>query len=164
VPVAVAEVSRTTSGEVAQPRVSGVATTIALPGRDLGVWTLRAPKAYDKPLINRQFFQDLSTSIATAQPDAVIGDFNASPWNHGYAVMTRMMKNAQKSAGFGPGSSFPGPGRSSGLLGAFARIDHVFVKPQIHVSNAFTGQAYQESDHHPVIADIRIAKIRKDQR
>ena len=68
------------------------------------------------------------------------------------------MNNAQQSAGFGPGSSFPGPARISGIAGAFSRIDHIFVKRGIAIANAFTGSAYHKSDHHPVIADVRVRR------
>lgn len=135
-----------------------LAANIMTPGRALAVWTLRAPKAYDKPLTNRQFFSDLKKNIAKSSPDAVIGDFNATPWNDGYVAMAKNMVNAQQSAGFGPGSSFPGPARMSGAAGALARIDHIFVKTGITIANAFTGTAYHKSDHHPVIADLRIGR------
>lgn len=135
-----------------------LAANIMPPGRALTVWTLRAPKAYDQPLVNRQFFSGLDKQIVTSSPDAVIGDFNSTPWNDGYASMASEMNNAQQSAGFGPGSSFPGPARISGIAGAFSRIDHIFVKPGIAIANAFTGSAYHKSDHHPVIADVRVGR------
>ncbi len=142
----------------AAPVQSILSAQIAIPGRTLTVWTLRAPKAYQKPLVNRQFFSALAKEIDVLEPDAVIGDFNASPWNHGYSTMDAKMVNAQKAGGFGAGSSFPGPARNSGLLGAFARIDHVFVRQERRIVNAFTGTAYKTSDHHPVVADLRLAK------
>lgn len=135
-----------------------LAANIMTPGRALTVWTLRAPKAYDQPLVNRQFFSGLDKQIATSSPDAVIGDINATPWNDGYASITKKMINAQQSAGFGPGNTFPGPARMSGIAGAFSRIDHIFVKPGIAIANAFTGSAYHKSDHHPVIADVRMGR------
>jgi endonuclease/exonuclease/phosphatase (EEP) superfamily protein YafD len=133
-----------------------LSTQINMPERSLSIWTLRAPKAYDRPLTNQQFYYELQRNIVRAKPDAVIGDFNSSPWNEGYGIMDKVMTNAQKSAGLGAGSSFPGPARRSGIAGAFARIDHIFVKQQLAIKNAFTGRAFYKSDHHPVIADIRI--------
>lgn len=131
-------------------------TVIALPQRPVSVWTLRAPKAFETPYVNRQFFTALRGEISRNAPDAVVGDFNATPWNEGYARISQIMTNAQKQAGLGPGSTFPGPVRRSGLLGAFARIDHVFVSPKLRIDNAATGQAPSGSDHHPVMADIVI--------
>ncbi|WP_438727203.1 endonuclease/exonuclease/phosphatase family protein [Parasphingorhabdus sp. DH2-15] len=129
---------------------------VSLPSRKLTVWTLHAPKVFSRPLVNRQFFRELQDEISEKQPDAVIGDFNATRWNDGYAIMAETMKNAHKSAGLGPGSTFPASGRRSGLLGAFARIDHIFVQPELVILNAYTGVAYKLSDHHPVIADIQL--------
>lgn len=127
---------------------------IALPQRPVSVWTLRAPKAFETPHINRQFFAALSGEISEDAPDAVVGDFNATPWNEGYARISQIMTNAQKQAGLGPGSTFPGPARRTGLFSAFARIDHVFVSPKLRIDNAATGEAPTGSDHHPVLADI----------
>lgn len=128
---------------------------ILMPEQALNIWTLHAPKTFGKPLLNRQFFKKLATEIKTASPDAVIGDFNSSPWNEGYLRTAKTMVDAHKSAGFGLGNSFPARGRKSGILGAFTRIDHIFVKRGVNIVNSFRGEAYIKSDHHPVIADIR---------
>ncbi|MEO1045720.1 MAG: endonuclease/exonuclease/phosphatase family protein [Pseudomonadota bacterium] len=137
--------------------INGVLKTrVMVDGRRFSVWTLRAPKAFETPTVNRLFYRDLAEAIANETPDAVIGDFNASRWNEGYAIMSDLMQNAQKSAGFGPGSTFPGPARRSGLFGAYVRIDHIFAARELRIANAFTGGAYIQSDHHPVIADFRL--------
>lgn len=124
-------------------------------GRSVVIWTLRAPKNFARPLINRQFYNDLGQAIVAAKPDIVMGDFNSSPWNEGYEIMAKVMTNAHKTAGFGPGNSFPAPGRRSGALGAIARIDHIFVSPESKAHNAFTAKASPGADHYPVIADVQ---------
>lgn len=132
---------------------------VTINGQALAIWTLRAPKDYKRPAVNRQFFRELSRNIDEKQPIAVIGDYNSTPWNDGYAIISQKMSNAHVKAGFGLGSTFPGPARNSGALGAFARIDHIFLKNNVRNTNAFTGDAPKGSDHHPVIADIQITNI-----
>lgn len=139
--------------------VTGVLTAnIVLPDRAISVWTLHAPKTYSQPLFNRQFFKNLASEITINAPDVVLGDFNASPWNEGYLRISKTMQDSHKVAGFGPGNTFPAAGRRSGIFGAFTRIDHIFMKKTINVVNSFRGKAYTNSDHHPVITDIRINK------
>lgn len=127
---------------------------IKLNGKSIILWTLHAPKAFSRPIENRVYFTDLVDMVRAERPDIVLGDFNATPWNFGYHIMSKSMTSAHGAAGFGPGNSFPAPGRRSGLLGAFSRIDHIFVDKRHIAANAFTGRASAGADHHPVIADI----------
>ena len=130
--------------------------TVDMDGRALNIWTLRAPKSFARPIENSRFYAGLERLIIAENPDAVTGDFNASVWNQGYAQVAKHMTNAQSAAGFGPGNSFPSDGRISGLLGAFARIDHIFAGPDKAVNRAFTANASEGADHHPVVADIKL--------
>ena len=131
---------------------------IAYKGRSLQIWNIHAPKAYSRPVENSVYFAELIDALRARQPDIIAGDFNASPWNQGYRLVSREMNEAHSEAGFGSGNSFPARGRRVGLLGAFTRIDHIFVTPRHKVVNAFTGKASQGADHHPVVADIVFAE------
>lgn len=123
-------------------------------GKPMTFWTVRAPKAFDQPVENSMFYRKVLNAISEEKPDVVLGDFNASPWNEGYDIMSAHMQDAHKTAGFGFGNTFPAPARRSGSLGALTRIDHIFVENSIVVRNAFTGTASSGADHHPVVADI----------
>jgi len=120
----------------------------------LTIWSLRAPKNYAKPIENTGFYVALERMVEAEQPDVVLGDFNATFWNDGYARLSKHMKNSHVEAGFGFGPSFPARGRRSGLFGAYARIDHIFLRQRIRPVAAFTGDASKGADHHPVVADI----------
>jgi len=131
-----------------------IGANIKLAGRTLELWNLYVQDSYARPIENTAVFVKLYDNIKIEKPDIVLGNLNASPWNKGYRLTNRLMTNAHKVAGFGPGNTFPARGRKFGLFGAFARIDHIFVDPRISVENAFVGNASTNIDHHPVIADI----------
>lgn len=139
-----------------EPLASVLKTEIIVQGQPITLWTLRAPKSYAQPVLNAGFYNSLGNAIRAERPDLVVGDFNATPWNAGYATISRTMRNAQETSGFGPGNSFPAGARRIGLLGSFVRIDHIFVSKGLVIRNAFTGKASAGADHHPVIADIEM--------
>ena len=130
---------------------------VETPKGSLIIWNIHAAKNFGRPAANRSFYVNLLDDLNTHNPDIILGDFNATPWNYGYRLINKKMTNAHQVAGFGPGATFPARGRSVGILGAFSRIDHIFVKPQYSAINAFTGEASAGSDHHPVIADIKVS-------
>lgn len=130
------------------------AIRVDLPQKPIVIWNIHAAKSYSRPAENRSYYVNLLDDLKIHNPDMIIGDFNATPWNYGYRLIDKHMLNAHQQAGFGPGASFPARGRSIGILGAFSRIDHIFVRPEYAVVNAFTANASQGADHHPVIADI----------
>lgn len=117
-------------------------------------WNLRAPKDYANPSINARFHAALADAIDRQHPDIVAGDFNATPWNDGYAVTKRRMDSAFDQAGVGPGFTFPSPARRVGKLFAFARIDHIFLAPGWRAQEAVVGTASRGADHHPVMAVV----------
>lgn len=130
---------------------------VETPKGSLIIWNIHAAKNFGRPAANRSFYVNLLDDLNAYNPDIILGDFNASPWNYGYRLINKKMTNAHQVAGLGPGASFPARGRSIGILGAFSRIDHIFVKAKYSAINAFTGDASDGSDHHPVIADIMIS-------
>ena len=132
-----------------------VSSEVDLGGKWIEIWNLHAPKNFARPGSNSAYFVDLVDAINAKQPDLVLGDFNATPWNFGYGAVGSVMENAHRNAGFGPGLTFPARGRRLGLLGATSRIDHIFYNGQHTATYASTGKASLGSDHHPVIADIQ---------
>lgn len=133
---------------------------VETPKGSLVIWNIHAAKNFGRPAENRTYYVYLLDEMNKHRPDMIMGDFNATPWNYGYRLINKKMTNAHQVAGLGPGASFPARGRSIGLLGAFSRIDHIFVKPKYRAVNAFTGEASIGSDHHPVIADVEISDRR----
>jgi vancomycin resistance protein VanJ len=116
------------------------------------VWNLRAPKDYADPSVNARFHAALADAIDRQHPDVVAGDFNATPWNDGYATIRQRMSSAFDQAGVGPGFTFPSSARRMGTLFAFARIDHIFLAPDWRAQEAMVGTASRGADHHPVMA------------
>ncbi len=127
------------------------------PNGPLIIWNIHAAKNFGRPAANRSFYVNLLDEFNRYNPDIILGDFNATPWNYGYRLINKKMTNTHQIAGFGPGATFPARGRSIGFLGAFSRIDHIFIKPEYKAANAFTGNASLGSDHHPVVADIIVS-------
>ena len=127
------------------------------PKAPLVIWNIHAAKNFGRPAANRTFYVNLLDGLNKYSPDVILGDFNSTPWNYGYRLIDRKLTNAHQVAGLGPGVTFPARGRSIGLLGAFSRIDHIFVKAEYTAVNAFTGDASRGSDHHPVVADIIVS-------
>lgn len=126
------------------------------PSQSLSVWTLRAPKDYLMPVVNNRFFVDLAVAIKRERPDIVTGDFNSSPWNDGYRIMQKLLKDSFRERGVGPGFTFPSPARVMGAAFPFVRLDYIFVAPGVTVKKTFVGRASRGADHHPVVADLAV--------
>lgn len=85
-------------------------------------------------------------------PAVLMGDFNATPFQAPYRILSAAIADAQV---LGPGtpmatypSAFP-----------FMRIDHVFVSPGItvtRVESPFDPESRVASDHLPLVVEIRI--------
>lgn len=121
------------------------------------LWTLRAPKSYDEPLTITNYFSALQEALQNRPPDILAGDFNATPWNHGYRVVHGYLSDAFRQAGFGFGFSFPSRARHAGMLFPFAAIDHVFISRRLAVADVRVARASAGADHLPLVADLFFA-------
>jgi endonuclease/exonuclease/phosphatase (EEP) superfamily protein YafD len=155
----VAIFSRLPLAQAPGPGKGILAARVRLPsGRDLTIWTLRAPKEYWQPFKLSEYHSNLVDQVRLGRPDIVAGDFNATPWNGGHRRMSEIMVDSFRAANPGPGFTFPSRARRMGTLGPLIRIDHIFVRPAIATTRSFVGVASPGADHHPVIADLVIPR------
>lgn len=125
-----------------------------LPGGAVDFWNIHAPKSYGDAQINRLFFIKLADSARDSPAAVVAGDFNATPWNDGYRVMSKVAVNAWHAAGWGPGFTFPTKTRRMGRIMPLIRIDHVFTTGRIVPLSARVVGASPGADHFPVVVEL----------
>lgn len=104
-------------------------------------------KALDGTLLHRAQLEELAVTAKSA-PGAVIvgGDFNETPWTHGFSEFRRQ-SGLKPASGFLP--SFP-----TGVKGLpQLSIDHIFASPAIKAVSAGLGPDVG-SDHRPVVAAL----------
>ncbi len=97
--------------------------------------------------------QDWIGSNGHADPFIFCGDFNASPRSNIWKLCTRDLRDAQTEAA----AHIP-RGTWFGHV-PLARIDHIFVSPQVEVVRVDVGNDYLSrtaSDHRPLFAELRI--------
>lgn len=103
-------------------------------------------------------------TLAPGTPVIAAGDANAASTNRVYRVLTSMLTDAWREAGFGFGHTFPDRGAANhgGIrrIGFeppswLVRIDYVFHSPSWHAVRARTAASAGGSDHRGVIAELR---------
>lgn len=101
-------------------------------------------------------WRNLLGLVANAEPPLLVcGDFNVTPFNNVYHVMTKDLGliNAHEVAGRGFGFTFPSGGRRLGIMGPQIRIDHIFVRGGVP-TQAATHNGSNASDHLAISARI----------
>ena len=96
----------------------------------------------------------IATQMSSAPVGVAAGDFNATPWNDGYAMIAQVARDAWREGGFGPGFTFPTRYRRLGLLMPLIQIDHVFLTGNLRASDMKVVAASNGADHYPIVADI----------
>ncbi len=91
----------------------------------------------------------LAETGRAALPHALLGDFNARPAAPELTPLFERLRDAWKAGGGGDGFTFPA-GEPT------ARIDYVFVSPQLQVRDVRV-PALAGSDHLPVVAELAVA-------
>ena len=95
------------------------------------------------------------------RPLLVMGDFNAREESPVLDPLNAMgLVDAYSSAGQGWGFTY---GHTVHLRRDFLRIDHILASPEIDITGAWVGKS-RISDHHAVIADLRLAPANKTAR
>ncbi len=84
-------------------------------------------------------------------------DLNATDQNGVHALLGEILHDAWRDAGFGLGSTWRYQGRFGLFPGGLwlARIDFVFHSTDLRAASARLGRWDGDSDHRPVIADLR---------
>ena len=104
-----------------------------------------------------------------AHPGPLIApvDFNACDQSVAYAIVTSILVDSWREAGWGLGHTFPGadsPGSSRATIGGIpvpmwlTRIDHVFHSRHWQANSAWLGPWDGVSDHRPVMARLTLVK------
>lgn len=120
----------------------------------LSIWNIHAPKYYRRVEENRLYYMALADDIkAVGGHGIAAGDFNATPWNEGYAAVGSVMQDGYRRVRWLPGFTFPGPARRSGAFGPFVAIDHIFATAELKPSDAKVVSASKGADHLPLIVD-----------
>jgi endonuclease/exonuclease/phosphatase (EEP) superfamily protein YafD len=94
------------------------------------------------------------------EPLVLLGDLNSTSTQEVYQMVTEAgLTDAFREAGWGVGHTFPATGgRFLGIPypARLVRIDHVFHSPEWYAEAAHVGAWDGHSDHHPVIAQLRL--------
>ncbi|AHE57211.1 endonuclease/exonuclease/phosphatase family protein [Sphingomonas sanxanigenens] len=130
------------------------------PGGAFTVWNVRAPKDYRGVIGNRRYFLDLAQDIVATGSGIAAGDFNATPWNEGYAAIDQVMEEGLRRSSWAPGFTFPGPGRRSGIVGPVIAIDHIFASGEFTPLGGHVAPASDGADHLPVVVDYALPQQR----
>ncbi|HYE45996.1 MAG TPA: endonuclease/exonuclease/phosphatase family protein [Caulobacter sp.] len=96
--------------------------------------------------------EDWMADEAFTAPAVLMGDFNATPFNAPYRILSAAMKDAQLMWPGAPMSTYPS-------AFPFMRIDHVFVSRGVKVlriESPFDPESRKASDHLPLIVEIEI--------
>lgn len=133
---------------------------VDVPGGAITVWNVRAPKDYRGVIGNRRYFLELAEDIVGTGRGIAAGDFNATPWNEGYAVIDQVMDEGLRRSSWAPGFTFPGPGRRSGIIGPLIAIDHIFATGEFRPLGGHVGSASKGADHLPVVVDYALPQQR----
>ncbi len=93
----------------------------------------------------------------TDGPVIVGGDFNMTERSQDYAMLSKALHDAYRSAGVGLGHTFPKRGvypRTFPAPWPTLRLDYVWHSDHFEAAWAYRGDA-GESDHHPVVTGLR---------
>jgi vancomycin resistance protein VanJ len=111
---------------------------------------------------SRELQAQVILNFVKSKKDVIVaGDTNTTPMSDAYKIMTQVLEDSWKEAGFGFGHTFPGsniPGSSRpvmfGILSPqwMVRIDYIFHTSQWQVRSARTAVFDGVSDHRGVIA------------
>jgi endonuclease/exonuclease/phosphatase family metal-dependent hydrolase len=102
------------------------------------------------------YFQRLLADIdRRREPVIVVGDFNSTDQGDAYRLMARQLQDAQRTAGWGFGHTFPMHGADLGNLPVptrLMRLDMIFYSAGLTALACRVGRVHGESDHLPVLA------------
>ena len=136
-----------------------LAVTVAhpLPGRITTATPLRLPLAFDPTERDASLRVVRSRADAGAKdgaPSILLGDFNVSPSEPGFAHLIEGWRDIQREVGVGPGWTWR-PSRLEGLGLGFLGIDHVLVTPDIE-PESISQECSHPGDHCLVMARLRL--------
>lgn len=108
---------------------------------------------------------EFSTREAAQTPLIAVGDANVTDLSDAYRIVSHVLQDAWREAGFGLGHTFPGsdiPGSARPRIAGWpvpqwlARIDYIFYSPQWVATSAYLARVDGVSDHRGVIAVLML--------
>lgn len=128
-------------------------------------WKSRAKVEWSVQERERQ--ATMLANFAATQPGPLIalGDFNTTEQSTAYKLITKILHDAWRAAGFGLGHTFPGgasPSNARPLIAGIAvpmwliRIDYIFYSSHWQPLAAWLGRGSGSSDHRPVVAQLAL--------
>jgi len=109
-------------------------------------------------LVRRQLSHALAAAVsAHEEPVVVVGDFNTTDQSDAYRILSRVLTDAHRAAGWGWGHTYPADGRWVQLIPIpprLVRIDLIWYTNAFVALTSRVSQSHGESDHHPVLATL----------
>jgi vancomycin resistance protein VanJ len=110
----------------------------------------------------RQEQIDLILDMVAGQPEPLVllGDLNSAPMSEVYGTLSARLTDAFTEAGWGLGHTFPAEGGRWWRVpypARLVRIDYVFHSAEWRAEEAWVGAWDGVSDHHPVVARLRLS-------
>jgi vancomycin resistance protein VanJ len=122
--------------------------------------------ALDRESVERSFRwrQEQVESVldmAEGQPEPLVllGDLNSTPTHEVYLTLSTHLVDTFREAGWGLGHTFPATGGHFWGLpypSRLVRIDYIFHSDEWKAEAAWVGEWDGSSDHHPVVAQLRL--------
>lgn len=105
---------------------------------------------------------DLILDMIEGQPEPLVllGDLNSAPMSEVYGTLSIHLTDAFIEAGWGLGHTWPAEGGywySVPYPARLVRIDYVFHSAEWRAEEAWVGEWDGISDHHPVVARLRLS-------
>lgn len=109
----------------------------------------------------RQEQIDLILDMVKGQPEPLVllGDLNSAPMSEVHETLSTHLTDAFTEAGWGPGHTWPtenGRWHNIPYPARLVRIDYVFHSAEWRAEEAWVGGWDGVSDHHPVVARLRL--------
>ena len=100
-------------------------------------------------------WDSLSAAGSSGSRSVLCGDFNMTPYNLSYKMITEDLafNDAHSQAGTGFGLTFPASERRISILGTMLRLDYIFHRGFQSVKTSVI-KASEESDHLAVVTDL----------
>jgi endonuclease/exonuclease/phosphatase (EEP) superfamily protein YafD len=131
---------------------------------------LRAMSIIESSTVQREQQAREINEIArmSSHPLLVVGDMNATDQSRSYTIMTELLHDAWREAGWGMGNTFPADGTFHSLETPIGnvplpllpvRIDYILFSSHWHAQSAHVRGGNSGSDHRPLVVELRLKSL-----